>query len=396
MSKKYHGRVYLDGTSRDSPCDDPIRLVHISDTHNRSYGGSSVPDGDVLVHTGDFTNGGSKEELDAFVRWFSALPHPNKVVIVGNHEFGRTNFAQLHALFSPAGIVYLQDSGATVCGLRVWGSPWSNFDAHEKDRQTVFDMTPKHTDVLLTHNPPFNIMDLAWRSHKVLDGVCAVCHQEHSNYSHWGCRALRRVVERKQIPLHLFGHVHDVTGVETHGATVFGNAAMDIDRTAVTIEIHHRRGAGVPAPPSFVGWHHLRSALTRLVLDVDYARTTPGTAVIAYSALKGAPPQQCWAMTSNPGAIVSALGGDRKLVLVPNRVGSVGDAPCLVTKLSDGGHDEDWLLTPEGRLVHVSSNCELVVGANSNSGVMLSLRPVDLSVPQPLDPYARWKVSRVE
>ena len=37
-----------------------LRIVHISDTHNGKYGGQ-LPDGDVLIHSGDFTNAGDEE-----------------------------------------------------------------------------------------------------------------------------------------------------------------------------------------------------------------------------------------------------------------------------------------------------------------------------------------------
>ena len=55
----------------------PVRVVALSDTHNlqKAVGGQPgvvVPDGDVLVHCGDFTNSGSRQEVQAFVDWFSS------------------------------------------------------------------------------------------------------------------------------------------------------------------------------------------------------------------------------------------------------------------------------------------------------------------------------------
>lgn len=60
-----------------------LKIVIIGDTHTR-HQELSVPDGDVLCHIGDFTDFG--EGSDDFFDWLSRLPHPEKLVILGNHE----------------------------------------------------------------------------------------------------------------------------------------------------------------------------------------------------------------------------------------------------------------------------------------------------------------------
>ena len=65
-----------------------LRIVHISDTHCRNY---DVPDGDILIHSGDFTNNGAQQDLQEvqhFVPYFQSLPHRYKVLVPGNHELG--------------------------------------------------------------------------------------------------------------------------------------------------------------------------------------------------------------------------------------------------------------------------------------------------------------------
>ena len=52
----------------------------------------SIPDGDVFLHTGDFTYKKSKdltqlEQVIQFNNWLGTLPHKHKIVIAGNHEF---------------------------------------------------------------------------------------------------------------------------------------------------------------------------------------------------------------------------------------------------------------------------------------------------------------------
>ena len=45
-----------------------LRCVVISDTHNL-HDGLEIPDGDVLIHCGDFTDMGKLHEIEAFNNW---------------------------------------------------------------------------------------------------------------------------------------------------------------------------------------------------------------------------------------------------------------------------------------------------------------------------------------
>ena len=65
----------------------PMRIVAISDTHNR-LDKIKIPEGDVLVHAGDLTNRGTLNELVRAATVLRALPHKRKVIIAGNHDHG--------------------------------------------------------------------------------------------------------------------------------------------------------------------------------------------------------------------------------------------------------------------------------------------------------------------
>ena len=45
-----------------------------------------VPEGDVLLHGGDFTQIGLRDEVEHFNQFLASLPHKHKIVIAGNHE----------------------------------------------------------------------------------------------------------------------------------------------------------------------------------------------------------------------------------------------------------------------------------------------------------------------
>lgn len=61
----------------------PIHVVCISDTHTKT---PSVPNGDLLIHSGDLTNEGTLKEIQAQFDWLASLPHKYKVVLAGNHD----------------------------------------------------------------------------------------------------------------------------------------------------------------------------------------------------------------------------------------------------------------------------------------------------------------------
>ena len=62
-------------------------MVCMSDTHSKLYQlEHAIPDGDVFVHAGDFSQLGRRKEVLAFNDFLGGLPHRHKVVIAGNHE----------------------------------------------------------------------------------------------------------------------------------------------------------------------------------------------------------------------------------------------------------------------------------------------------------------------
>lgn len=197
--------------------DDALRLVLMSDTHGREAA-HAIPDGDVLLHAGDLTDVGRAKEIAAVDAALSALPHPHKLVIAGNHDFLFENDpATARALLG--GVTYLEDSGATAHGLRVWGSPWQPwfFDwafnlKGEAALAEKWALIPDEVDILVTHGPPYGIGDRCHDGRRV------------------GCRALLERVRASKPRLHVFGHIHEDRGWWRIGETLFVNAAQNYDR----------------------------------------------------------------------------------------------------------------------------------------------------------------------
>ena len=192
-----------------------LRIVCISDTHGQ-HAKVSVPDGDLLIHAGDFMAFGTKpKEIIQFNQWLGTLPHPYKVVIAGNHDvmFERHS-ATARELLKNA--IYLENSGTEIAGLNIWGSPvqpefnnWAFNVARGAAIRRYWEMIPLDTDILVTHGPPFGMLD-----------------QSNPSSDHLGCEELALVVEKIKPRLHIFGHIHGGHGDETHNATRFINASV--------------------------------------------------------------------------------------------------------------------------------------------------------------------------
>ena len=66
-----------------------IRMVCISDTHSAVEHVElpfKIPDGDILIHAGDFTNYGEVDKVKEFNAWLGTLPHTYKIVVAGNRD----------------------------------------------------------------------------------------------------------------------------------------------------------------------------------------------------------------------------------------------------------------------------------------------------------------------
>nr|POE83375.1 putative rhamnogalacturonate lyase c [Quercus suber] len=79
----YAARQRIAASTLSSTAGLGITVVCISDTHNMT---PELPPGDLLIHAGDLTQGGTAAELQTQLDWLDAQPHRHKVVIAGNHD----------------------------------------------------------------------------------------------------------------------------------------------------------------------------------------------------------------------------------------------------------------------------------------------------------------------
>jgi predicted phosphodiesterase len=189
-----------------------VRIVAMSDTHTM-HDAVPVPDGDVFIHAGDFTDMGSLEDVRAFDAFLARLRHRHKIVIAGNHDFC---FERAPERARPliAHATYLEDEALDVAGLRFYGSPWQpwfndwafNLSRGEPLRRR-WALIPPGIDVLITHGPPRGHGDLTAHGEMV------------------GCDDLLARVHEVRPRLHVFGHIHEGYGVTRDEHTTYFNAS---------------------------------------------------------------------------------------------------------------------------------------------------------------------------
>ena len=204
-----------------------MRLVIISDTHSmhaKIAGG--VPDGDVLIHGGDHCGQNSKVSVGAFLEWFASQPHEHKIFIAGNHDGAfevDLPWCQQAIQAIDPNLIYLQDSGHEIDGVKFWGAPWQpefcdwHFNLPRGPALAKkWARIPTDTDVLITHGPPHGILD-----------TCPHWPPNGTNV-HVGCEELAKTIPRVQPKVHIFGHIHEGYGThEQNGITFINGSNVD-------------------------------------------------------------------------------------------------------------------------------------------------------------------------
>jgi Icc-related predicted phosphoesterase len=204
------------------------RIVAISDTH-QLHNYISIPDGDILIHSGDFTSQGQDQSIIDFINWFNNQPHKYKVFIAGNHEENldkgphrarKLNIIDSFVSKNP-NLFYLENSAATINNLKFYGSPvtpfffnWAWNVNRGPEIANVWSLIPDDTEILITHGPPYGILDLVL--------------SPNGRDPHQGCAdLLNKVLILDKLKLHVFGHLHYQGGNQTqaYGKT-FANAAI--------------------------------------------------------------------------------------------------------------------------------------------------------------------------
>lgn len=207
-----------------------MKILHITDSHQNFP--KNLPKADFLVHTGDYSLCRKyanletrKRELIEFNLWLGTIKNNYKAIIFtpGNHDFIFETDPKL-AEDTLDNATVLNDNGVIIEGVNFYGTPsqpefcnWA-FNHDLKTRTKYYARIPDTADILLTHCPPEEILDL-------------VSMGSYSKGEHVGCPRLRYEVENRIKPkLHCFGHIHENNGVVEIKNIKYSNACIMDDR----------------------------------------------------------------------------------------------------------------------------------------------------------------------
>ena len=181
-----------------------MKILHISDTHGKHHLLKDLPPADIIVHSGDVSEDGTDCEVLSFLEWFCNLEYPYKIFVAGNHDLCLDG-EQIEGL--PDNCFYLCNSGVEIGDVNFFGIPYFLSNELNGDTAQLMAKIPQNTDVLITHRPPYGILDF------------------DKGYN-FGCVDLRQAIPKISPKYHLFGHVHAGYGIEKLQHTTFVNASL--------------------------------------------------------------------------------------------------------------------------------------------------------------------------
>jgi hypothetical protein len=124
-----------------------MRVIAIADTHGYF---PKLPEGDILIHAGDATMTGTRDEIAKFDTWLGTLDYKYIIFTPGNHDFLLAK--QPDAIKNA--IVLISDT-IKFCGLKIWASPYSPvfgawaFMKSDADLAEVWGKLPRNLDILV-------------------------------------------------------------------------------------------------------------------------------------------------------------------------------------------------------------------------------------------------------
>jgi len=156
-----------------------MKIVCISDTHSKQHG-LILPEGDVLIHAGDFTNFGNLPDnqlirghvfdgeklIREFNLWLGLQEFEHKLIICGNHEINFDNMTPDHIQTQYlTSAKYLSQEIYEINGYKFYGEcrqprlgKWA-FGHDHNALKRIWANIPDDIDVLITHVPPYKTLD---------------------------------------------------------------------------------------------------------------------------------------------------------------------------------------------------------------------------------------------
>ncbi|MGN0893337.1 MAG: metallophosphoesterase family protein [Oligosphaeraceae bacterium] len=174
-----------------------MRILYFSDIHLHFQPLELLPDADLVLIGGDFTNFGTPQEFREAIRLVEAR-FPHFLAVAGNLDPAEADIILEetgHGLparpLSRNGLAMMGISGSNLCPK---ATPFQWEDGAMEER--LAKLPPLSLDILVTHAPP-------------LDSGADVI----PNGLHVGSRAIAYLASQAKPRLHLCGHIHEAAGI---------------------------------------------------------------------------------------------------------------------------------------------------------------------------------------
>lgn len=180
-----------------------LKIVCVSDTHSIQKK-LKIPKCDLFIAAGDLINNKEGEnEIKLFNEWVESIKSNTKIVIGGNQDnYLAKNKSKIKEIFPK--VNYLEHSAFQLenPNILIYGAPCilrrnffisgNAFSLSGEDMKKQFEKIPSNTDILVTHVPPYEVLDLSYKN------------------KHLGSKWLRNEICNRIHPkIHIFGHNHD-------------------------------------------------------------------------------------------------------------------------------------------------------------------------------------------
>jgi len=216
-----------------------MKITASSDLHGRiKYPAlKNIKPCDVFIIAGDiFSNYSYESHIDArkqftklekFNKIITEIPAKHVIVVAGNHdwvfEYQKQRYLNLN-------FIYLQDDGIEIDGIHFWGTPWQpefcnwafNLPREGDKIKEYFSMIPDKTNILITHSPPFGILDQTIFKEQVGSKIL-----------------LDKIKKLPNLKAHIFGHIHESYGEVIKNGIRFLNASICNEKYQPIRKMHH-------------------------------------------------------------------------------------------------------------------------------------------------------------
>lgn len=201
-------------------------ILAISDQHGNL---PEIPPCDILLIAGDVCpmhDHSLNFQLSwletNFKEWLNKIPAKRVVMTFGNHDnVSQQKKEAVQRIGLRADLLF--DETVVVDGIKIWGSPWSNWfydwawNAYEPQLKEIYSKIPDDVDIIITHGPPRGYCDTTLYADRI------------------GSISLLERLEEMSKKVLVCGHNHEEFGkaITPKGNTVYNVALVDSRTRAI-------------------------------------------------------------------------------------------------------------------------------------------------------------------